>query len=81
MDNRAEEHASSGPAMDVVELLISVSRSEKKRQNGVLGCEEEDNRELGEGKETGSVGIGDENGILGDTDEHSGEVSGYKNHC
>ena len=37
--------------MDVVELLISISRTKKERHDRVLGGEEEDDRELGKREE------------------------------
>ncbi len=46
--HRAEEHDTARPSVDEVELLVSVPRPQKKRNKGVLACEEEHDRELRE---------------------------------
>ena len=52
----ANEETTTRPTMDVVELLIAVSGTEEKGENGVLRGEEEDDWELGQRHEayTGS---------------------------
>jgi hypothetical protein len=48
MDNDTEEHATTRPTMDVVELLVAISRSQKERNWRNLRREEENDWELGE---------------------------------
>lgn len=55
MQERAEEHDPPRPPVHKVELLITVSGAEEERNNRVLGCEEEDDRELCERDEACTI--------------------------
>lgn len=80
VNGRAEEHTSTRPPMNVIELLVSIPWAEEKRQYGILGSEEENDRELRKGKETCSVGICDEDSVCGDADDYSSKVSRDQHH-
>ena len=47
MDSSANEHGTTGPTMDVIELLIAVAGPEEQREDGVLRPKQEDHGELG----------------------------------
>ena len=52
VDGGADEHAATRPTMDIVELLVAMSRSKDQREDRVLRSEEEDEGELSQREET-----------------------------
>ena len=47
MHGSTDEHSTAGPSVNVVKFLVAVPGTEKERQDRILRCEEEDDRELG----------------------------------
>lgn len=80
VDSYTDEHATPGPPMNVVELLVSIPWAKEKGKHRVLRSEKEDDGELSEGHETSTVRVGDQLRICGDADDHGSEVSSDQDH-
>lgn len=80
MNGRTQEHSAARPTVNVVQLLITISWTKEKGEHRILGSEEEHDGELGKGEESCSVGVRDEDGILGDADDHSSKVPSDQDH-
>lgn len=57
VDSGSNIHSSTSPAVNEVELLVTVPWTEQEREKGILAGEEDDDRDLGDSKETWLRGV------------------------